>query len=327
MLVTGASGFVGSHVTRALTRQGRRVRVLLRATSRTEALAGLGVEVVHGDVLDPDSLRAAMAGCGSVFWNVVDPRFWLSDQAPIWRNNVDGLVHGMDAAQAAGVGRFVFTSTMGTLGIDPARPVTEAVPFNWRDRAPPYILARLAAEERFLARCREGGLPGVALCVANTYGPEDYQPTPHNHMLWQVASGRMKAVMAVGQPTVDIRDVADAALLAEQRGRPGERYIIANAFVQNRDFFAMATAERGTPPPRAIPYPAAYAMAWVAERWLTFRGRRDFLLRTDGVFLANVFRELDNGKARRELGWTPRPVAETVRDAVAWFAEREAASR
>ena len=326
VLVAGASGFVGSHIARLLVARGRRVRVLLRETSRRTALEGLPVELVLGDVLDPASLRAAMDGCGTVFYSVVDPRFWLTDQTPIFRNNVDGLVNAMAAALDRGIGRFVFTSTMGTLGIDPGGPVTEDLPFNWHDRAPPYIRARLEAENRFLACCRDRGLPGVALCVANTYGPQDYQPTPHNGQLWQVASGRQRVAIDVGQPTVDIRDVAEAALLAEAHGQIGERYIIANEYVGARDFYALAVAGRGQAMPRLIPYRLAYGIAWVAERAAKLRRRKDNLVSTDAIYLSNVFRALDNGKARRELHWTPRPLGETVRDAVDWFAAREHAA-
>lgn len=325
VLVTGASGFAGSHITRLLIQRGRKVRVLLRKTSRTDALAGLPVEIVYGDVLDPASLRPVMEGCSTVFYSVVDPRFWLTDQTPIYRNNVEGLVNGMDAALNASVERFVFISTMGTLGLNPDGPVTEDIPFNWLDRAPPYIRARLEAENRFLDYCRTRGLPGVALCVANTYGPEDYQPTPHNGGLWQTATGAQTAGVDVSQPTVDIRDVAEAALAAETRGRVGERYIIANEFVSNRDFFGMAVAMRGQPMPKLMPYAKAYRFAWVAERVLRLLRRRDFLISTDSIVLSNIFRELDHGKAERELGWKPRPLAETVRDTVDWFAAREAA--
>jgi len=326
VLVAGASGFVGSHIARLLTEQGRKVRVLFRKTSRQDALKDLPIGIMIGDVLDPPSLRLAMAGCATVFYSVVDPRFWLSDQTPIYRNNVEGLVNAMDVALECGVERFVFTSTMGTLGLNPDGPVTEDIPFNWLDRAPSYIRARLEAENRFLACCRDKGLPGIALCVANTYGPHDYQPTPHNGLLWQIASGKVKVAIDVGQPTVDIRDVAQAALAAESHGRAGERYIIANEFVCARDFYALAIARRGQAMPRLIPYRVAYGVAWVAERMMKLLRRKDNVVSTDAIYLSDVFRKMDNGKARRELHWTPRPLSETVRDAVDWFAAREGAA-
>ena len=322
-LVTGGSGFVGSHIVRLLTARGRKVRVLLRRTSRQVALQNLPIEIVYGDVLDPASLQAALQGCGTVFHSVVDPRFWLTDQTPIYRNNVDGLINTMDAALACGVDRFVFTSTMGTLGLNPCGPVTEDILFNWLDRAPPYICARVEAEKRFIEYCRHKGLPGVALCVANTYGPQDYQPTPHNGQLWQIAQGKAKVALDVAQPTVDIRDVAEAALAAETRGRTGERYIIANEFIGARAFHALAILDRETAAPMLIPYHTAYAIAWGIERAMKLLRRRDYVVSTDAIFLSNVFRRMDSTKARRELGWTPRPISETVRDAVNWFAAHE----
>jgi dihydroflavonol-4-reductase len=322
VLVAGASGFVGSHTARLLAQRGRTMRVLLRKSSNTEAVRDLGAEIVHGDVLDLGSLRRAMDGVGTVFYSVVDPRFWLTDQTPIWRNNVEGLVNAMDAALTCGVERFVFTSSMGTLGINPNGPVTEEIPFNWRDRAPPYILARLEAENRFLACCRDQGLPGVALCVANTYGPEDFGPTPHGKALWDVARGAPFITWDAGAPTVDIRDVAEAALLAEQHGRIGERYIIANEFVRNRDLYAMAAAAGGVKAPRVLPLGVARVLASSIERVLKLLRRKDYLVRADAVFLSNVFQRMDTSKARRELHWNPRPIEETIRDAVAWYLQR-----
>lgn len=322
VLVTGASGFLGSHVTRMLVQQGRKVRVLLRKTSSTEALKGLPVEIVHGDALDPESMRAAMQGCATVFYCVVDPRYYLTDPGPLFRNNVEGLVNGMDAALANGVDRFIFTSTMGTLGQNPDGPVTEEIAFNWLDKAPPYIRSRRQAEDRFNQYCREKGLPGVALCISTTYGPQDYQPTPQGQMLWDTSQGRTKVVWEAAQPIVDIRDAAEALLLAEKHGRVGERYIISNDYVSYRNFFALIAAQKGHAPPMVLPLSVAYAAAWLGEGLLKLLRRKDYFVSTDAVFLSIAFREMDSSKARRELQWSPRPTIETIRDSIAWFSER-----
>ncbi len=327
VLVTGASGFVGSHTTRLLVQSGRKVRVLLRKTSNTDALKDLAVEIVYGDVLDPDSLRRAMQGCASVFFSVVDPRFWLTDTKPLYRNTVQGLINAMDVALELGSERFIFTSSMGTLGFNPNGPVTEDIPFNWLDRASPYIRARLEAENKFLSYCREKGLPGVALCIANTYGPQDYQPTPHGGMLWDAASGKAKYALDTSAPTVDIRDAAAAALLAEKHGRFGERYIIANEFISNREFYQIAAELRGNPPLKIIPVGIARVVAATAEGIFKLIGKKDYLLSKDAVFLSGAFKTMDSSKARKELHWTPRPIAETIKDAVDWYAQHEKAQQ
>lgn len=326
VLVAGASGFVGSHIVRRLLEDGRKVRVLLRKTSSQAALEGLPVEIHYGDVLQPETLVAAMHGCGTVYHSVVDPRFWLTDTTPLFKNNVEGLVNSMEAALSCGIERFVFTSSMGTLGVNPDGPVTEEIEFNWYDKASPYILARLEAEQTLLKYCREKALPGVALCIANTYGPHDYQPTPHNGMLWEVGKGKVGFAMDAGAPSVDIRDVADAAVKAEVKGRLGERYIIANEYISNRDFYTIATEHLGQKPPRMISLKVAMVIASIGEAICKLFRIKDYLLRKDAIILSDIFKEMDHGKATRDLDWHPRPVRETVIDAVEWFRQREAQS-
>ena len=177
-LVVGASGFLGSHVTRLLVAEGHDVRVMLRRTSSTRGIDGLDVRRTYGDVFDDVALRAAMAGCDDVYYCVVDARMWLRDPAPLYRTNVEGLRHVLDAAVEADLHKFVFTSTTGTLAISDGNPVTEDEPHNWTEGGA-YIDARVAAENLVMDYVRDRGLPAVALCVSTTYGPGDWAPTPH----------------------------------------------------------------------------------------------------------------------------------------------------
>jgi nucleoside-diphosphate-sugar epimerase len=188
-LVIGASGFVGSHVVRRLVADGEDVRVMLRKTSSTKGIDDLAVERCYGDLFDDDALRAAMAGCDVVYYCVVDARMWLRDPAPLFRTNVEGLRHVLDVAVEAGLSRFVFTSTAGTMAISEGTPVTEEDPHNWDDGGP-YIEARVAAEDLVLRYARERGLPAVAMCISTTYGPGDWAPTPHGGLIARVAAGR-----------------------------------------------------------------------------------------------------------------------------------------
>ena len=175
-LVIGANGFLGSHVTRQLVAAGHGVRVMLRRTGSTRGIDDLDVERCYGDVLEDDALRAAMSGCDVVYYCVVDARMWLRDPAPLFRTNVEGLRHVLDAALGADLKRFVYTSTTGTLAISDTLPVAENDPHNW-DQGGPYIEARVAGENLVLSYARDKGLPAVAMCISTTYGPGDWAPT------------------------------------------------------------------------------------------------------------------------------------------------------
>src|SRR5277367_6382225 len=244
-LVIGASGFLGSHVTRQLVERGDRVRVLVRTTSSTKSIDDLEVERQCGDVFDDDVQRTAMAGCDDVYYCVVDTRAWLRDPTPLFQTNVDGLVHVLDAAVNADLHRFVFTSTIGTIALSDDGPATEDQPFNWSNRCGAYIQSRLDAENLVLRYADERGLPAVAMCVSNTYGPRDWQPK-HGALLAAAAVGKMPFyIKGVGMEVVGIEDAAQAMLLAADRGRVGERYIISERFINVRELYDTAADAGG----------------------------------------------------------------------------------
>ena len=332
-LVVGASGFLGSHVTRQLVSRGDDVRVLIRRTSSTKAIEDLiekgNVEYHYGDIFDDAAVRAAMAGCDDVFYCVVDTRAWLRDPAPLFRTNVEGLRHVLDAAVDADLRRFVFTSTIGTIGI-PAerRPATEEDEFNWADRAGAYVQSRVEAENLVMRYAEERGLPAVAMCISNTYGPGDWQPTPHGKQLAIAAAGRLPFyVKGWTGEVVGVEDAAAAMLLAAEKGRNGERYIISEQFISVRELYETAAAATGVRPPRfGVPLWAMYAMGYVGDV-VRVVFRRDFQLTSKSVRLMHTWPPLDHGKAERELGWQPKPIHDSIRRAAHFYREQLRNSR
>ena len=321
-LVIGASGFVGSHVVKALCAQQRPVRAMVRQNSNIAALEGLDCEICYGDVLEPDSLLQAMKNCTTVFYCVVDTRAWLDDTAPLFRCNVDGLRNAMEAALTHKIQRFIFTSSMATIGLNKNQKPKEQDAFNWHDSAPAYILSRVQAEDLLFDYCRTRQLPGIAMCVANTYGPGDVQPTPHGKLLWAAARGRMQMALGCGAPWVDIRDAADAMMLAETKGKIGERYIIAAGYVTQSELYEKAAALLDNKKPKVMPMPVVYVIAWLSQTIGKLMGKKDIKLRVSSVKLAHIFAEMDNSKAKRELGWQTRSLDETLQDAVQWFSTK-----
>jgi dihydroflavonol-4-reductase len=318
-LVIGASGFLGSHVTRQLAESGADVRVMLRRTSSTKGIDDLNVERCYGDVFDDDALRAAMSGCDVVYYCVVDARMWLRDPAPLFRTNVEGLRHVLDAALQADLKKFVFTSTAGALAISDTKVVTEEDPHNW-DEGGAYIEARVAAEEMVLSYARDKGLPAVAMCISTTYGPRDWAPTPHGSLLALVATGRFPFYFGYSSEVVGIEDAAKAMLLAAENGRDGERYIISDRYMSIRELHEIAATAVGRRPPR-IGIPMSLMGAGARANDLVAKLlRRDLPFAHAGMRMAELMSPLDHGKAERELGWNPEPVEESIRKAAVWFA-------
>jgi nucleoside-diphosphate-sugar epimerase len=293
---------------------------MVRKSSSTKGFDDLDVERHYGDIFDDEALRAAMSGCDVVYYCVVDARMWLRDPAPLFRTNVEGLRHVLDAAVEAGLKKFVFTSTTGTLAIGDGKPVTEDDPHNWTGGGP-YIEARIQAEDLVLHYARDKGLPAVAMCISTTYGPGDWQPTPHGSLIAQVAAGRFPFYLGFSSEVVGIEDAARAMLLAAERGRPGERYIISDRYLSTREVHEIAADAVGATRPRIkIPLSLLYAGAHandVASRLL----RRDLPFAVAGIRMAQLMSPLDHSKAERELGWQPEPVEQSIRKAARFFVD------
>lgn len=318
----GANGFLGSHVTRQLVVAGRDVRVLVRRTSDTRALDGLAVERCIGDVLEPSSLTAAMKGCATVFHCAVDTRAWLHDPTPLFRVNVAGLGNTIEAALAVPVERFVFTSTIGTIGRSATGPATERDEIDPSEDVPAYVRSRLDAELLFFAACRERGLPGIALCVGNTYGDGDWGPTPHGALVQRAAEGRMPFSWDGGGPSVDIGDAARALILAETKGRVGERYIVAERWLSFRELLEVAARAGGARPPLwHVPTRVMATSIRVIEAVARLLGVETQATMAS-LECSRRMGDMDSTKARTELGWVPRPIEAAIRDAVAFHLHR-----
>jgi dihydroflavonol-4-reductase len=315
----GASGFLGSHVTRQLVHRGDDVRVLLRRSSDTRGIDDLAVDRRYGDLFDDEGLRAAMTGCDVIYYCVVDARMWVRDPAVLFSTNVDGLRHVLDAAVAVGVGKFIFTSTVGTLAAGGSAPVTEDDRADW-DGGGPYIESRRAAEDLVLSYARERKLDAVALCVSTTYGPGDWQPTPHGEALAMVAAGKFPFFFGYSLEVVGIEDAARAMLLAAERGRTGERYIISDRFMSSEELHQVAAEAAGVRVPKiAVPMPVLHAGARIndlAARLLD----RDLKFAAVGMRIVEKMGRLDHSKAVRELGWDPEPIRESIHRAVRFYA-------
>jgi dihydroflavonol-4-reductase len=321
-LVTGGTGFVGANLVRELVGAGATVRVLARPGGDRRALEGVKVEIVEGDLLAPASLARACVGVDTVYHVAADYRLWAPDPAVLHRVNVDGTRAMLEAAGAAGARRVVYTSTVGALGIPKdGAPGTEDTPVSLADMVGPYKTSKFLAQQAALELARRG-LPVVIVNPSAPIGPWDVKPTPTGQMIVDFIAGRMFATLDTGLNLVHVRDVAQGHVLAAERGRVGETYILG----ATRGNLSLAEIGRllaeltGRRPPRVrVPYALAWCGAACMETIARVTGGAPRVPLT-AVRMARKRMYFSPAKAIRELGLPQTDVRVALRDAVEWFA-------
>jgi dihydroflavonol-4-reductase len=318
-LVTGATGFVGAAIARALLAAGCPVRVLARRNSDRRNLAGLDVEIVEGALEDAGSLAAAVMGCRYLFHAAADYRLWVPDPAAMFRANVDGTRDLMLAALGAGIERIVYTSSVATLGIVKGGDAEEATPSAIGDMIGPYKQSKFAAEAMVRKLITERGLPAVIVNPSTPVGPGDVKPTPTGRVILEAAKGKIPAYVDTGLNIVHVDDVASGELLAAERGVVGERYILGGENLSLAHILAEVARVTGRRPPVVkLPYAIVLPIAVGAEMMARLTGREPFTT-LDGVRMSRKKMYFSSAKAARELGYAPRPAIEAISDAVTWF--------
>jgi len=318
-LVTGGTGFVGAHVVRALLARGRSVRCLTRPSSPRVNLEGLPVEIVTGDLLEPDSLRRSVRGTRELYHCAADYRLYAADPGEIYAANVDGTRHLMRAALEEGVDRVVYTSSVAALGLqEDGSPGDETTPVYLDRVIGHYKRSKFLAEkvvQGFVAK----GLPAVIVNPSTPVGELDVKPTPTGRIIVDFLQGRMKAYVETGLNLVDVEDVAKGHLLAAERGRIGQKYILGNRNLKLKDLFDILSRITDIPSPQVrLPHWIPYAFAVLDTTWARLRNRIP-TVSVESVKMSRHLMFFRAERAVRELGLPQTPVEEALERAVDWF--------
>lgn len=320
ILVTGASGFVGSAVARKLVEAGYSVRALVRDTSPRAHLAGLGLDFFEGDLRDRKSVGRAMAGMRYAFHVAADYRLWARDPGEIFASNVEGTRNLMEEAMQAGIERVIYTSSVATIALrSDGMAADETTPLREAQGIGAYKRSKIAAERLVETMVAERGLAAVIVNPSTPIGPCDLRPTPTGRIIIEAARGRVPAFIDTGLNLVHVDDVAGGHLAALHRGKIGERYILGG---QDVLFSRMLNDIAGLVGRRAarvrLPWRALIPVAFIAEAVANVTGREPFAT-LDGVRMAKHRMFFVSAKAERELGYRSRPYIEGIEDAVRWF--------
>jgi dihydroflavonol-4-reductase len=318
-LVTGATGFLGSHVARALAGRGEDVRVLVRPSSDQRALEGFPAERFTGDLRDRASLDRAVEGVQRVYHVAADYRLWARNPRDIYESNVTGTQNLLEAAAHAGVEKFVYTSTVATIAVPREGQLpNEETQSSVGEMIGDYKRSKFEAEQCAL-RAAESGLPVVIVNPTTPVGPGDWKPTPTGKIIVDFLNGRMPGYVDTGLNFVPVEDCARGHLLAAERGRVGERYILGGRNLTLKQMLDILSSISGRPAPRwKFPHVLAYAAGYVDTAVSRVRGREP-QIPLDGVRMARHKMFVDASKAERELGFAPGPIEAAFERAVAWY--------
>src|SRR5271167_4783254 len=320
VFVTGATGFLGSHVARVLADQGADLRLLVRSTSNLRNLEGLNAETATGDLRDPGSLETAIAGCDTLFHVAADYRLWVRDPAEMYRSNVDGTRAILEAARRNGVRRVVYTSSVATMGFTSnGHPADESSPLSLDNMIGHYKRSKFMAEEVALEAGR-GGMDVVVVNPSTPVGEQDIKPTPTGRIVVDFLKKKFPAYVDTGLNLVDVRECARAHVTALEKGRSGERYILGGENLTLKQILDKLAAITGLPSPKVrVPYVMALATGVVDE---VVTGRilgREPRATIDAVRMGLKKMFVSSSKAERELGWKANGVDDALCRAVEWF--------
>ena len=318
--VTGGTGFVGSMVVRKLVEAGHSVRVLARPTSDLRQLKGLPLTIIPGDLADSDGLRQGMQGCDWVFHVAALYSYWGHPWEEFYQSNVEGTRRALQAAADTGISRIIYTSSIAALGLPTGDiPANEDTPVNLADKIGHYKRSKTQAEQVALDFARQG-LPVVIVNPAAPVGVGDYKPTATGQMIVDFLNGRMFGYVDTGLNIVDVEDVAAGHLLAAERGRPGEKYILGGENLTLKQVLDLLSEVSGLPTGRLhIPHGVALAFAYLDTAVARLNPRHVPTATPDKVRLSRQKEYYDSSKAIRELGFTQTPAREALRKAVEWY--------
>jgi dihydroflavonol-4-reductase len=322
--VTGATGFIGANVARVLLEKGRHVRVLYRPESDTGNLPpeSEGVEWVKGDLRDPQSFQSGLKGCDELFHVAADYRFWARHPEELYQSNVDGTRSILQAAQNAGVSKVVYTSTVGTIGLaDQPNPCNESTSMDPQQLTSHYKRSKLDAEKVALDFAKKG-LPVIIVNPSAPIGPWDRKPTPTGQTIVDFVTGKMPAYTDTGLNFVHVRDVAEAQVLASEKGRIGERYILGGQNLSMIEFLKILSKVTGKKAPKVkLPYAVAFVAGYLNTRYSDYISHQPPRVALEAVKMSRRYMFFDSSKAIRELGIPQTPVESAASDAVNWFSE------